>query len=292
MTVDKNYDLGCRLPADDWLWLNGRAIFDDPLLRPYVAPFPPEELMTNVSGLTNDRDFASHGVDIFRALMQASPKPITDYRDILDFGCGCGRLIRMFKEHPNRIVGCDIDKRYVNWVAGNLGYMTACLTSVNPPLPFGDDEFDVIISISIFTPLSEKNHDDFLISMESPSFRNGTFSPIGRNGFMSWKSGVGQYIIFRISLYCDPGNETVLQDAPTHIHCQNSIDTQDHSSYTLTVKKQCLISMNHHYESMRTYPDMAFNRMLCKGLTTSILPQFEKEPPVYVHGICTRSPCP
>ena len=173
MTVDKNYDLGCRLPADDWLWLNGRAIFDDPLLRPYVAPFPPKELMTNVSGLTNDRDFASHGVDIFRALMQASPKPITDYRSILDFGCGCGRLARMFKGHPNRIVGCDIDERHVNWVAGNLDYMTACLTSVNPPLPFGDDEFDAIISISIFTHLTEKSQDDFLAELSRITSSDG-----------------------------------------------------------------------------------------------------------------------
>jgi SAM-dependent methyltransferase len=165
MTVDKNYDLGCRLPADDWLWLNGRAIFDDPRLRPYVAPFPSKELMTNVSGLTNDRDFAAHGVEIFRALAQASPKPIADYRSILDFGCGCGRLARMFKGHPNRIVGCDIDKRHVNWVAGNLGYMTACLTSVNPPLPFGDNEFDAIFSISIFSHLTEKSQDDFLAEL-------------------------------------------------------------------------------------------------------------------------------
>jgi SAM-dependent methyltransferase len=165
VTTDKNYDLGCRLPADDWLWLNGRAIFDDPRLRPYVAPFPSKELMTNVSGLTNDRDFAAHGVEIFRALAQASPKPIADYRSILDFGCGCGRLARMFKGHPNRIVGCDIDKRHVNWVAGNLGYMTACLTSVNPPLPFGDNEFDAVFSISIFSHLTEKSQDDFLAEL-------------------------------------------------------------------------------------------------------------------------------
>ena len=165
MTVDKYYDLGCRLSADDWLLLNGRAIFDDPLLRPYVAPFPPKKLMTNVSGLTNDRDFASHGVDIFRALTQVSPKPITDYRSILDFGCGCGRLARMFKGHPNRIVGCDIDERHVNWVAGNLDYMTACLTSINPQLPFDDDEFDAIFSISIFSHLTEKSQDDFLAEL-------------------------------------------------------------------------------------------------------------------------------
>jgi len=132
MTMDKNYDLGCRLPVDDWLWLNGRAIFDDPLLRSYVAPFPPVELMTNVSGLTNDRDFASHGVDIFRALMQASPKPITDYRNILDFGCGCGRLARMFKGHPNRIVGCDIDKRHVSWIA-EKSRLYDCLSDKRQP---------------------------------------------------------------------------------------------------------------------------------------------------------------
>jgi len=62
-------------------------------------------------------------------------------------------------------VTCDIDKRHVNWVAGNLGYMTACLTSVNPPLPFGDDEFDAIFSISIFSHLTEKSQDDFLAEL-------------------------------------------------------------------------------------------------------------------------------
>jgi len=173
VTVDKNYDLGCRMPVDDWLWLNGTAIFYDPPLLSYVAPFPPKELMTNVSGLTNDRDFALHGVEIFRALTQASPKPLTDYRNILDFGCGCGRLARMFKGHPNRIVGCDIDKRHVNWVAENLDYMSVYLTGVNPPLPFGDDEFDAIIGISVFTHLTEKTQDDFLLELSRIASSDG-----------------------------------------------------------------------------------------------------------------------
>ncbi len=165
MTAGRNYDLGCRLPADDWMRLNGSAIFDDPRLRPYVAPFPPEELMTNVSGLTNEKDFAAHGVDIYRALVEASPKPIIDYRSILDFGCGCGRLARMFKGHPNKIAGCDVDERHVNWVARNLDYMTVYLTSVNPPLPFGDDAFDAVVSISIFSHLTEESQDDFLAEL-------------------------------------------------------------------------------------------------------------------------------
>ncbi len=165
MTAQKDYSLGCRLPVEDWLWLNGRGVFDDSLLFRYVAPFPPEDLMTNVSGLTNERDFAAHGVEIFRALTLASPRPVTDYRGILDFGCGCGRLARMFKGHPNRIVGCDIDKRHVDWVAENLTYMTVFLTGVDPPLPFGDDEFDAVVSISVFTHLTEKSQDDFLAEL-------------------------------------------------------------------------------------------------------------------------------
>jgi SAM-dependent methyltransferase len=165
MTNEKNYALGCRMPVDDWLWLNGRGVFDDPDLLHHVAPFPPPELMTNVSGLTNDMDFAAHGVEIFRALTQASPRPITDYRSILDFGCGCGRLARMFKGHGNRLAGCDIDKRHVNWIAGNLDYMEAHLIGVNPPLPFGAGDFDAVVSISVFTHMTEKSQDDFLAEL-------------------------------------------------------------------------------------------------------------------------------
>jgi len=33
----------------------------------------------------------------------------------------------------------------------------------------------------------------------------------------------GQYMIFRISLYCDPGNEAVLRDTPAHcVNCDPS----------------------------------------------------------------------
>jgi SAM-dependent methyltransferase len=173
MSLEKHYDLGCRMPIDDWLWLNGRAIFDDPLLLSCVAPFPSKELMTNVSGLSNDRDFAAHGVEIFRALAQASPRLITDYRNILDFGCGCGRLARMFKGHPNKVVGCDIDTRHVNWVAENLEYMSVYLTGVNPPLPFGNNEFDAIIGISVFTHLTEKTQDDFLAELSRIASSDG-----------------------------------------------------------------------------------------------------------------------
>jgi cyclopropane fatty-acyl-phospholipid synthase-like methyltransferase len=129
--------------------------------------------MHNVSGLQNESDFASHGADFFLALSAASPIALTEYRRILDFGCGCGRLARMFKGHPSRISACDVDGRHVKWVGQSLSYVDVRQTSVHPPLPYGDNEFDAIVSISVFTHLGEKSQDEFLAELHRISSRTG-----------------------------------------------------------------------------------------------------------------------
>ena len=151
--------------TEDWVRLNRTGIFEDASLRRYVSPFPPLDLMQNTSGLQSERDFAAHGTDIYTALSLASPKPLTEYLHILDFGCGCGRLARMFKGHPHKIFGCDIDHRHVEWVNTNLDFMEAKLSSVAPPIPYENNEMDAVISISIFTHLNEQSQDEFLAEL-------------------------------------------------------------------------------------------------------------------------------
>jgi ubiquinone/menaquinone biosynthesis C-methylase UbiE len=43
--------------------------------------------------------------------------------------------------------------------------MDVKLSSVIPPIPFDDNEMDAVISISIFTHLTEKSQDDFLAEL-------------------------------------------------------------------------------------------------------------------------------
>jgi SAM-dependent methyltransferase len=157
-----DYNLGCRLPVDDWVYLNRTAAFNKPDLRKYVGPFPPTELMENTTGSTKESDFASTGADIWIALSQASPKPLSEFESILDFGCGCGRLARMFKGYTGHFAGCDIDHRHIDWCTSNMAYMEAKLSSVQQPIPFADDEFEAVISISIFSHLNESSQDQFL----------------------------------------------------------------------------------------------------------------------------------
>ena len=160
--VNSSYQKGCQMPFEEWVWLNRSGIFESPELRRYVAAFPPRDLMQNVSGLTNEQDFASHGADLFAAISKASPKPLTEYGHILDFGCGCGRLARMFKGHPHKISGCDIDRRHVEFINVNLNFIRASLSFVHPPLPYENNVFDAVISVSVFTHLNERSQDDFL----------------------------------------------------------------------------------------------------------------------------------
>jgi len=165
----KNYkeilrEVGIKNPTvEDWLWLNFKGIKENSELKKFVAPFPPLDLIHNVSGLDNELDFASHGVDIYRALDQASSVPWDNFNKVLDFGSGCGRVARMFKGHNMELNCVDIDSRHIEWIKNNLSYVTSKVNMVNEPLPYDDDMFDCIYSISVLTHVNE-NYQDFLLN--------------------------------------------------------------------------------------------------------------------------------
>jgi SAM-dependent methyltransferase len=162
--ITRNYG-GCTENIDTWCWLNRNGCFEISALSDEVAAFPPAELMYNVSGLRTQRDFASHGVDFYRALSAVASKDLASYHSILDFGCGVGRLLRMLKGHPGEIHGCDIDSRHIQWVNDGLPFVKAVTSRTKPPLPYESNSFDAIISISIFTHLNQASQNEFLADL-------------------------------------------------------------------------------------------------------------------------------
>ena len=75
-----DYRLGCRMPLREWNRTQSDQGFAIPSPRRFVGPFPPRNLVQNVSGLTSEADFASQGADLYLALSKASPKPLTESR--------------------------------------------------------------------------------------------------------------------------------------------------------------------------------------------------------------------
>lgn len=172
---------GMQMPLRKWIALNNRKIFAEPSLREKVAPFPPPELMQDVSAVSNEKHFAIHGTDIFKAVMKASPVKLDRFDNILDFGCGCARLGRMFLGHRNEIVGCDIDGRHVDWINSNLSHMRAVKTEPNENLPFDDNSFDAVISISVFSHITEASQRLYLKELARVT-RSGAYLFLSTHG--------------------------------------------------------------------------------------------------------------
>lgn len=123
-------------------------------------PIPPPSLCFSV--------IASYDVDCFlrtgfqgaesiRNILARNKKPINQYSEILDFGCGCGRITRHLKDLTNSsITGSDINHTPILWAQKNLKFARFITNGISDSLPFENDSFDLVFAVSVFTHLSER----------------------------------------------------------------------------------------------------------------------------------------
>lgn len=81
--------------------------------------------------------------------------------NILDWGCGPGRVIRHIPpllEDSSKCYGTDYNKKYIQWCRKHIAGVSFSVNKLQPPLPYEADSFDIIYGISIFTHLSEAMH--------------------------------------------------------------------------------------------------------------------------------------
>lgn len=129
---------------------------------------PPEDLRWRVTGLREpELSFRQQGQDSLNDLERAlryTGRTIASFVKVLDFGCGCGRVLRHLGNIADRVSlhGCDIDSQAVEWAAGNLPFATFICNDRLPPLPYNDCAFDLIINHSVFTHLPEDYQDAWL----------------------------------------------------------------------------------------------------------------------------------
>jgi SAM-dependent methyltransferase len=125
-------------------------------------PLPPARLRFRVHGFTDRESFLQVGKNCANDLKSALQRIGIDFdsfTDILDFGCGCGRVVRFLHNpsEPQRFSGSDIDPESIEWCQRNLPFAVFKVNEHKPPLPFGEKQFDFIYAISVFTHLDEEN---------------------------------------------------------------------------------------------------------------------------------------
>ncbi len=85
----------------------------------------------------------------------ADPRSI---KSMLDWGCGCGRILSYFSKFSGipRICGCDIDAEAIAWCQKNLSLVEASEIPPYPPTNYADNAFDLVVSYSVLTHLSKE----------------------------------------------------------------------------------------------------------------------------------------
>ncbi|MGH2690408.1 MAG: methyltransferase domain-containing protein [Actinomycetota bacterium] len=140
------------------------------VLRLEELPWPGEELTARVTTGVNRESFFESGrqtVADIEAGLASIGRRMTDYSRILDFGCGCGRVLLWLRDLAGsaELYGVDIDERMVEWDREHIPWATVTVSLPMPPLDFPDGFFDLVYCHSVFTHVPEDMQDAWLAEL-------------------------------------------------------------------------------------------------------------------------------
>lgn len=130
-------------------------------------PLPPASLRAQIGPRHADAAFflrsGRQHAELVRDVLREQGAEIENLGALLDWGCGCGRVLRQWSALPTtRVFGCDINPKMVEWCATHLDFAEVSVTELEPPLPQADATFDLIYAFSVFTHLSEELQHDWI----------------------------------------------------------------------------------------------------------------------------------
>jgi SAM-dependent methyltransferase len=135
-----------------------------------ALPVPPPKLMFEVVHSYSIEGFLRGGSERAGAIAGAVGEAGLDIARcgrILDFGCGCGRVIRHMPDRSDAdLYGSDLNPRLIRWCRDNLAFGSFRTNDLAPPLGYDDDFFDLVYSVSVLTHLDEELQNRWLRELE------------------------------------------------------------------------------------------------------------------------------
>lgn len=123
-------------------------------------PFPPPKLIFTIIAIPWVSGFYKSGKIIFEDMMKILRQykiVLKDNSNILDFGCGCGRIIRHFAStNKYNLYGSDLNLDLIEWCRSNLSFGKFSTNYLSPPLKYENNFFDLIYARSVFTHLGKE----------------------------------------------------------------------------------------------------------------------------------------
>lgn len=126
------------------------------ITTPDGIPIPPGQLIDLVAGNLSIFWFLKGGLKAKQAILNLLEKNgfnFNEFTNVLDFGCGCGRVMRNWYNYKPSFYGTDYSLELINWCQNNLPFCEFSENKLEPPLNYSDNKFDFIYALSVFTHL-------------------------------------------------------------------------------------------------------------------------------------------
>jgi SAM-dependent methyltransferase len=133
-------------------------------------PDPGDSLIERVTGTTSRAFFYWSGresaLELARTLSIIG-RGLDSFESILDFGCGCGRMLLWLEDlgRTRALHGTDIDAEAVEWAREHIPFVTFAVNAADPPLPFDSAAFDLVVNHSVFTHIDAARQDAWLTEL-------------------------------------------------------------------------------------------------------------------------------
>ena len=146
-------------------------------IAPDGLPIPTPVLLVSTTGSADHLCYLDGGLKAKESILDALNEQgidISKLPRILDFGCGCGRVLRHWRnlDHVD-VHGVDIDSRAVKWCNRNLSFCNVRVSGLVPPLLYPADHFSFIYALSVLTHLPEHLQKSWLKEWQRVLSPNG-----------------------------------------------------------------------------------------------------------------------
>lgn len=142
-------------------WLGTYGLAEHPDVAALFPPLPPDTLRATACGGPTIETHLNTGAADFSTVVDLyeiySGRSASELGSVLDFGCGCGRLLRWFSSSLPRtaLFGTDVREATIRWCDENLEG-TFLLNEVTPPQAIEADTLDLSVALSVFSHLDRE----------------------------------------------------------------------------------------------------------------------------------------
>jgi SAM-dependent methyltransferase len=157
-------DLFSGVSDDFWLWAFTEGWRGDERLRELLPALPPDDEQRRYTGAAGD-DTIREAFAFYTLVRAITARHLGRPLDsVVEFGCGWGRIIRLFLRdiEPGRLWGIDCMPGAIDLCTTTNRYCRFVLVDPFPPTPLTPGSADLVYAYSVFSHLSERAHLEWL----------------------------------------------------------------------------------------------------------------------------------